>query len=129
MDGSVGPEILGAVLDLLPGEENPGKWLILYDDIRICFIVFQINIKQRLVLFDEGIFQKKGILFRIDDGKFDFGNAFYQLMRFIAAQRFIKIGTDPFADIFCFADIYQLVGGIKILINTREVRQCRSAGI
>jgi hypothetical protein len=39
-------KILRAVFNLLPGKKNPGKRLIFDNDVRVGFIVLQVNIKQ-----------------------------------------------------------------------------------
>ena len=73
------------------------------NDVGIGFIIFQVDIKNGLVLFDQGVFKQERILFRIDNRKLDPTDPFYQFMCFIAGKCFIKIGTNSFSDIFCLA--------------------------
>jgi hypothetical protein len=73
-------KILGSVFNFLPGEVNPWKGFVLNDDIRISLIVLQVNIEKWLKLLDKRVFEKKGILLRIDNGKFNLPDAFYQFM-------------------------------------------------
>jgi hypothetical protein len=82
------------------GKENAGEGLFFDNDIRIGLIVLKVDIIPGLKLFNEGVFQQKGILFGIYNGKFDVVDALYQLMGLIGRKGFDKIRAHPFAEAF-----------------------------
>ncbi len=86
-----GSEIFRTIRNFLPGEKDAGERLFLDDDKGKRLVVFQINIEPRLMLFDQCILQKQGILLRIYDRKFNTTDPVYQLLSFPGRKGFGKI--------------------------------------
>jgi hypothetical protein len=86
-------------------KKNPGKVLVFNNDIRVRFVIFKIDIKSWLKVFDQRILKKEGILFRIYNGELNMMYPAYKFMRFITAKIFEKIRAYPFSQIFSFTYI------------------------
>ena len=85
---------------MIAGKKDPGKGLVFNNYVWVWFIIFKINIKSWLKIFDQRILKKECILFRIYNGEFNMMYPTYKFMSFIAGKIFKKVGAYPFSEIF-----------------------------
>jgi hypothetical protein len=67
-------------------EKNSWERLIFNHNIGIRFIIFQVDVKPWLKVFDQRIFKEECILFGIYDREFDMMYPVYKFMGFIAGK-------------------------------------------
>jgi hypothetical protein len=88
------------------------------NDVRISFIILQVDVVSGLELFDQGVFQQKSILFGADDGKLDMVNVFYQSPGLVVIMKLDEIGADPLAEALGFSYVNKFSFFAVILVNT-----------
>ena len=110
-------QVLRTVPDKLSRYEHPGKWLLLDDYIRVGFIIFQVDIEARLVMFYKGVLEQEGIMLVISNGKFDIPDKADEAPRLKVINRLIEVGAHPLPKVLCLTDIQQNILLIIILIT------------
>jgi hypothetical protein len=88
------PQVFRAVADDPPGKKDARERLVPDDDIRIGLVVLQFYIVSGTVMFDQRVFQQKGIMFRIRDGIFYMRNQGNEFLGLEVVGLPAEIGAD-----------------------------------
>jgi len=118
-------EISRPILNHLAGNQNPRVRILKFDfNIRIAFIVFELNIVLRPILFNQIHFKNQRFQLGFHHNPVDMINmtdhlaGFYRMLHTV-----LKIGTDPVTQIDRFTDINDFVIGVFHQITTGFIRQ------
>ena len=113
----VGPEVFAPVLSDLSGGKHPWKPFVFQNDEGICFVVFELDVVDGLVLLDHVVFEQQGIGFARCDNPLHISNLFHQQSGFAVVVLFGEVAGHPLFQVFGLADVQQFTVSIKVLIN------------
>ena len=119
----VRPIVLTAIACEVPQAVNTREALLSNGDVRIAFVVLEIDVVARLMLFDQIVFQQQCIPFGIrDDGAYvrDFAHHGGDACAVVVLR---EIRADPFTQILGFADVENLTILIYMLVHPRFIRE------
>ena len=100
----------------------PGKCLFSDDDGRVGFVVLEFNVVAGLMLFNQAVFQKKGVHFCGDDNELDVCDFLNEDLGFSVFEcLLVEVAGDTFFQVLCLADIQQFPVAVKVLVDPRAV--------
>ena len=120
-DVGVRPKIFAPVLPHLTGGEDAGKALLFEHDEGIRLVVFELDVVDRLVLFDHVVFQQQGVGLARSHDPLHIPNLLHQQLRFAVVILLGKVAGDAFLEVFGLADVQQFSVPIEVLIDARFV--------
>lgn len=119
------PEVLTSIFDQFTRGEDAWEALFFYDDEGIRLVVFELDVVDRPMLFDQAVFEQKCIRFRGSYEPFDVGDLRNEQTRFAVVVLFREIAGNPFFQVLGFPHVKQPLTIIEILVNARLLRQTR----
>ena len=125
LDAGKRAEVLASVADELAGGENAGKALLLDDDERVRFIVLELDVVKRLVLFDEAVFQQQRIGFRGRDEPLDVMDLGNEEPGLAVVVVLGEVAGDAFLQVFGLAHIKKAAVHIEVLVDARLLGKAR----
>src|SRR5229473_497429 len=97
--------------------------------VRISLIIAQQDVETRLSLLDEIVFERKRFFVVGDDDIVNIHRFAYQGSSFrVLDAAFVKIGSNPAAEVLGFADINNLALGVLVQIHAGRGRQTTDFG-
>jgi len=119
------PEIFAAVFDELAGGEDAGEAFFFDDNERVGFVVFQLNVVERFVLFDQAVFEQQSVGFRRRNEPLDVVDLRNQQAGLAVLLLFGEVAGDALFEVFCFAHVEQSAVRIEILVHAGLMRHAR----
>jgi hypothetical protein len=111
-------QVFGAIIDFPAGKKNPREIFFFNNNVGIRFIIFEVDVKTRLKLFNQRVLEQEGILFTGNNGELYALYTLNQLVCFVRGERFGKIRAYPLAEVFCFSHVKQGLRRVEVFINT-----------
>ena len=123
LDTGERPKVFTPIFDQFARGEYAREPLLFHHDEGIRLIVFELDVVDRPMLFDQAIFQQKRVRFRGSNEPFDVGDFRNEQTRLAVVILFREIAGDPFFQVLGLPHVKQPLGIIKILVNARLLRQ------
>ena len=123
--GEVGSVVAAAVLAQAAGYVHAREALSESElDVGIGLVVAEQNVEARLLLFDQVIFERERLFVVGDDDVVDVHRFAHQCSRLgVGPTAFVKIRTDPRAQVLRLADVDDFPFGVFVEINPWRSRQ------
>ena len=119
LDVGVGPKIFAPVFPHLTGGKDAGEALLLENDERVCLVVFELDVVDRLVLFDHVVLQQQGVGLARGHDPLHIPNLLHQQPRLAVVVLLGEVAGDAFFEVLRLADVQQFPVPIEVLIDAR----------
>ena len=119
LDVGVGPKIFAPVLPHLTGGKDAGKALLFEHDEGVGLVVFELDVVDRLVLFDHVVLQQQGVGLARGHNPLHIPNFLHQQPRLAVVILLGEVTGDAFLEVFGLADVQQFSVPIEVLIDAR----------
>ncbi len=117
----IGAQVFRAIFYHSSRRKNPRKGFLFNTNPRIGFVVFELNIVFRQILFYQVILQQQRIQFGVHNDIFQSCYLTNKNSRFRAIMIFYKVRFNSVFDVFSLANINYSLVFVEILINARLI--------